>query len=282
MSEVVLMVWNVLIEYEVDLLVKVVCDVFLMFYCGEIFGFVGEFGCGKIIFVYGMNWLLKVLVLMIGGEIVFYDCDGYDIDIVGFDGEGLCVFCWDKILMVFQGVMNLLNLVISVKVQIFDIFDMYCFGMLKKVKQECVEELFMLVGVDLNWLMSFLYELLGGMWQCMMIVMVFVLDLQVMIMDELMIVLDVVVQWGIIWEIMCLWEWFGFVVIFIMYDLLMLIEISDWIVVMLQGCIVEEGIVEEIYCILQYEYMQWLLLSFLLLMGEWGDFVCIGVNQEGI
>ncbi len=70
-----------------------------------------------------MNRLLKAPALMTAGEIVFHDRDGHDIDIVGLDGEGLRAFRWDKISMVFQGAMNSLNPVISVKAQIFDIFD---------------------------------------------------------------------------------------------------------------------------------------------------------------
>lgn len=81
----------------------------------------------------------------------------------------------------------------------------------------------------------------------MMIAMALALDPQVMIMDEPTTALDVVVQRGIIREIMRLREKLGFAVIFITHDLPMLIEISDRIAIMLQGQIVEEGTAEEIY-----------------------------------
>lgn len=282
MSEAVLTARNVSIEYEVDPPVKAVRDVSLTLHRGEILGLAGESGCGKTTLAYGMNRLLKAPALMTGGEIVFHDRDGHDIDIVGLDGEGLRAFRWDKISMVFQGAMNSLNPVISVKAQIFDIFDTHRPGMSKKAKKERAAELLTLVGVDPNRLTSFPHELSGGMRQRMMIAMALALDPQVMIMDEPTTALDVVVQRGIIREIMRLRERLGFAVIFITHDLPMLIEISDRIAVMLQGRIVEEGTAEEIYRTPQHEYTKRLLSSFPSLTGERGDFVRTGVSQEGV
>ena len=283
MSDAVLTARNVSIEYEVDPPVKAVRDVSLTLHRGEILGLAGESGCGKTTLAYGMNRLLKAPALMTDGEIVFHDRDGHDIDVVGLDGDGLRAFRWDKISMVFQGAMNSLNPVISVRAQIFDIFDTHRPGMSKKAKQERAEELLTLVGVDPNRLTSFPHELSGGMRQRMMIAMALALDPQVMIMDEPTTALDVVVQRGIIREIMRLREKLGFAVIFITHDLPMLIEISDRIAVMLQGRIVEQGTAAEIYRNPQHEYTQRLLSSFPSLTGERGDFVRSGgVNQEVI
>ncbi|MGW9270880.1 MULTISPECIES: ABC transporter ATP-binding protein [Microbacterium] len=282
MNEAVLSARNVSIEYEVDPPVKAVRDVSLTLHRGEILGLAGESGCGKTTLAYGMNRLLKAPALMTQGEIVFHDRDGHDIDVVGLDGEGLRAFRWDKISMVFQGAMNSLNPVISVRAQIFDIFDTHRPGMSKRAKRERAEELLTLVGVDPNRLTSFPHELSGGMRQRMMIAMALALDPQVMIMDEPTTALDVVVQRGIIREIMRLRERLGFAVIFITHDLPMLIEISDRIAVMLQGRIVEQGTAEEIYRTPQHEYTKRLLSSFPSLTGERGDFVRTGMSQEGI
>ncbi len=276
--DAVLTARDVSIEYEVDPPVKAVRNVSLTLNRGEILGLAGESGCGKTTLAYGMNRLLKAPALMTSGEIVFHDRDGHDIDIVALDGDGLRAFRWDKISMVFQGAMNSLNPVISVKAQIFDIFDTHRPGMSKKDKQARAEELLTLVGVDPSRLTSFPHELSGGMRQRMMIAMALALDPQVMIMDEPTTALDVVVQRGIIREIMRLRERLGFAVIFITHDLPMLIEISDRIAVMLQGQIVEEGTAEEIYRTPQHEYTKKLLSSFPSLTGERGDFVRTG-NQ---
>jgi peptide/nickel transport system ATP-binding protein len=280
MNEPVLTARNVSIEYEVDPPVKAVRGVDLTLHRGEILGLAGESGCGKTTLAYGMNRLLKPPALMTSGEITFHDRSGADIDIVALEAEGLRTFRWDKISMVFQGAMNSLNPVINVKAQIFDIFDTHRPGMSKAAKKERAEELLTLVGVDPNRLTSFPHELSGGMRQRMMIAMALALDPQVMIMDEPTTALDVVVQRGIIREIMRLREKLGFAVIFITHDLPMLLEISDRIAVMLQGQIVEEGTAEELYRNPQHEYTKKLLSSFPSLRGERGDFVRTGAQQS--
>ncbi|MFK4852917.1 ABC transporter ATP-binding protein [Microbacterium sp. ZW T6_19] len=281
-SEAVLTARNVSIEYEVDPPVQAVRDVSLTLNRGEILGLAGESGCGKTTLAYGVNRLLKAPALMTSGSITFHDRSGIDIDVVGLDGEGLRAFRWDKISMVFQGAMNSLNPVIDVRAQIFDIFDTHRRGMSRRDKQARAEELLTLVGVDPARLSSFPHELSGGMRQRMMIAMALALDPQVMIMDEPTTALDVVVQRGIIREIMRLRERLGFAVIFITHDLPMLIEISDRIAVMLQGQIVEEGTAEEIYRTPKHEYTKRLLSSFPSLTGARGDFVRTGASQEGV
>ena len=276
--EAVLTARGVSIEYEVDPPVKAVRDVSLTLHRGEILGLAGESGCGKTTLAYGLNRLLKAPALMTSGEIVFHDRGGEDIDIVALADDGLRAFRWDKISMVFQGAMNSLNPVISVKAQIFDVFDTHRPGMSRKAKTERAQELLGLVGVDPSRLTSFPHALSGGMRQRVMIAMALALDPQVMIMDEPTTALDVVVQRGIIREIMRLRERLGFAVIFITHDLPMLIEISDRIAVMLQGQIVEQGTAEEIYRTPQHEYTKKLLSSFPSLKGARGGFVRSGAE----
>ncbi|UNK70094.1 ABC transporter ATP-binding protein [Microbacterium sp. H1-D42] len=271
--EPVLTARNVSIEYEVDPPVKAVRNVSLTLHRGEILGLAGESGCGKTTLAYGLNRLLKPPALMDAGEITFHDRGGDDIDVVSLGPEQLRAFRWDKVSMVFQGAMNSLNPVISVKAQIYDIFDTHRPGTSRAEKKRRAEELLTLVGVDPNRLTSFPHELSGGMRQRMMIAMALALDPQVMIMDEPTTALDVVVQRDIIREIMRLREKLGFAVIFITHDLPMLIEISDRIAVMLQGQIVEQGTAEQIYRTPQHEYTKKLLSSFPSLRGERGDFV---------
>ena len=137
-------------------------------------------------------------------------------------------------------------------------------------------ELLELVGVDPDRLNSYAHELSCGMRQRVMIAMALALEPQVMIMDEPTTALDVVVQRGIIREIMRLRERLGFAVIFITHDLPMLIEISDRIAVMLRGEIVEIGTADEIYRQPKHDYTRKLLSSFPSLTGDRGDFVRTG------
>ena len=275
-GDAVLTATDVSIEYEVDPPVRAVRDVSLTLNRGEILGLAGESGCGKTTLAYGMNRLLKPPALMTAGEVVFHDRSGADINVVALADEELRRFRWDKVSMVFQGAMNSLNPVINIRAQLFDVFTTHRPDMSKRQKQQRSEELLELVGVDPKRLSSFPHELSGGMRQRVMIAMALALDPQVMIMDEPTTALDVVVQRGIIREIMRLREKLGFAVIFITHDLPMLIEISDRIAVMLQGQIVELGTATEVYRTPRHEYTKKLLSSFPSLRGERGDFVRTG------
>ena len=267
---------NVSIEYQVNPVVQAVKDVSLTLHRGEILGLAGESGCGKTTLAYGLNQLLKPPALRTSGEIVLHDKDGDDIDVAALSGDSLRAFRWDKVSMVFQGAMNSLNPVISIKAQLFDVFATHRPGMSAKDKLERSRELLELVGVDPNRLDSYAHELSGGMRQRVMIAMALALQPQVMIMDEPTTALDVVVQRGILREIMRLREQFDFAVVFITHDLPLLLEISDRIAVMLRGEIVELNTAEEIYNAPAHEYTRRLLGSFPSLTGDRGGFVRSG------
>ncbi|MDE0571937.1 ABC transporter ATP-binding protein [Demequina sp. B12] len=277
--DVVVTARNVCIEYEVDPIVKAVRNVDLTIYRGEILGLAGESGCGKTTLAYGINRLLKAPALMTDGTVTFHDKDGDDIDVLALEGDDLRAFRWDKVSMVFQGAMNSLNPVIKIRKQLFDVFTTHRPGMTKVEMEGRARELLSLVGVDPDRVNSYPHELSGGMRQRVMIAMALALEPQLMIMDEPTTALDVVVQRGIIREIMRLREIFGFAVIFITHDLPMLLEISDRVAVMKEGKIVERGTSQEIYTNAQHEYTKKLLSSFPSLTGERGAFVRGGEDQ---
>ena len=146
--EPVLTATNLSIEYQVQPVVRAVQNVSLTLHRGEILGLAGESGCGKTTLAYGVNQLLKPPALRTSGEIVFHDEDGTDIDVAALDGDDLRAFRWDKISMVFQGAMNSLNPVISIKKQLFDVFTTHRPDMTEDEKLENCNALLTLVGVD--------------------------------------------------------------------------------------------------------------------------------------
>ncbi|MCM3660268.1 ABC transporter ATP-binding protein [Georgenia satyanarayanai] len=278
-QQAVLTVHDVSIDYEVTPVVHAVRNVSLTLYRGEILGLAGESGCGKTSLAYGMNRLLRPPAVMTAGEVVLHDEGGTDIDVVSLDGDALRRFRWDKISMVFQGAMNSLNPVISIRAQLFDVFQTHRPGMSRSEMETASRELLGLVGMDPDRIGSFAHQLSGGMRQRVMIAMALALRPQVMIMDEPTTALDVVVQRDILREIMRLRERLGFAVVFITHDLPLLLEISDRIAVMREGSIVELGRAEQIYTAPQHDYTRTLLRSFPSLTGERGSFVRTGGND---
>jgi peptide/nickel transport system ATP-binding protein len=189
------------------------------------------------------------------------------------DGEALRRYRWDKVSMVFQGSMNSLNPVMNIGKQLGDVFTTHRPHLGRREREQRSAELLQLVGVDPKRLAAFPHELSGGMRQRVMIAMALALDPQVMIMDEPTTALDVLVQRGIIREIMRLRERLGFAVIFITHDLPLLIEISDRIAIMREGQIIEQDTAENIYRQPAQPYTKQLLSSFPSLTGERGGFV---------
>jgi ABC-type dipeptide/oligopeptide/nickel transport system ATPase component/ABC-type dipeptide/oligopeptide/nickel transport system permease subunit len=277
--EPVLTVRNLSVVYQTENPVHAVKNVSITLGRGEILGLAGESGCGKTTLAYAVNRLHRPPAEVTEGTVTFHDRDGGDINLLALDREDLRKFRWSKLSMVFQGAMNSLNPVISIHEQLDDVLTTHKPDMSKQARRERCEEVLRLVGVDPARLDSFPHELSGGMRQRVMIAMAMLLDPQVMIMDEPTTALDVVVQRGILREIIRLRDELGFAVIFITHDLPLLLELSDRIAVMRAGEVVEYAPSEQIYARPQHPYTRQLLDSFPSLTGERGAFVRTGESS---
>lgn len=280
-DEPVLTVEGLTIRYEVSPPVDAVQDASFLLRRGEILGLAGESGCGKTTLAYGLNQLHRPPARIISGSVTFHDQGSTeDIDVLSLEGDSLRSFRWSKIAMVFQGAMNSLNPVLSVRTQLNDVFTTHRPGMSAEERRRRSEDLLELVGVDRTRIGAFPHELSGGMRQRVMIAMALALDPQLMIMDEPTTALDVVVQREILQEILRLRQELGFAVVFITHDLPMLLEIADRIAVMKDGRIVELATAEDLYFEPKSPYTRKLLGSFPSLTGEAGDFIRAGFSQE--
>ncbi|GGN63355.1 hypothetical protein GCM10010112_22560 [Actinoplanes lobatus] len=273
MSEPVLTIENLSVDYLVDPVVHAVRDVSLTLRRGEVLGLAGESGCGKSTLAYAIVRLLKPPAMITSGRAVFHARDGGDIDWGDLRPEELRAARWDKISMVFQGAMNSLNPVISIRDQFEDIFTTHRPAMSRRDRRLRCGDLLESVGVDRGRLTSYPHELSGGMRQRVMIAMAMALEPQIMIMDEPTTALDVVVQREILRELTRLRDEHGFAVVFITHDLPLLLEISDRIAVMRDGAIAELGDAYQLYTEPRHDYTKQLLASFPSLTGDRGSFI---------
>jgi peptide/nickel transport system permease protein len=272
-DDAVLTVENLSVVYQGPAPVHAVRDVSFTLRRGEILGLAGESGCGKTTLAYAVNRLHRPPAEVTSGSVTFHDRDGADVDVLALAPEELRAFRWSKLSMVFQGAMNALNPVTTVGAQLDDVLTTHRPDMSREDRRQRCAEVLELVGVDPRRLSSFAHELSGGMRQRVMIAMALLLDPQVMIMDEPTTALDVVVQRGILQEILRFRDELGFAVVFITHDLPLLLEISDRIAVMRDGRIIELGTAEEIHRAAQHPYTRELLNAFPSLTGERGGFL---------
>ncbi|GAA4188218.1 hypothetical protein GCM10022288_14390 [Gryllotalpicola kribbensis] len=270
MTDSLLSVRDFSVVYDVDPPVRAVKDVTLDIKRGEIVGLAGESGCGKTTLAYGVQRLLRPPAVITGGDVVFHDKSGDDVDINSLGVEEMRRFRWDKVSMVFQGAMNALNPVATIGSQLEDVFLVHRPEMSRVERRNAVVELLEIVKVGGQRLRSYPHELSGGMRQRVMIAMALALRPQLMVMDEPTTALDVLVQREILRQISQLRHEFGFSVIFITHDLPLLLEISDRIAIMREGEIVELAPAERIWNDPQHEYTRKLLASFPRLTGEKG------------
>jgi peptide/nickel transport system ATP-binding protein len=270
MSDPVLTVEGLSIDYLVEPVVHAVKDVSFTLHRGEVLGLAGESGCGKSTLAYGIARLLKPPAEIVAGKAVFHSRDGNETDWQTLDAPALRAVRWDQVSIVFQGAMNSLNPVISIRAQLEDVFTTHRPGLSRRERRLQCAALLSRVGVDPSRLSAYPHELSGGMRQRMMIAMAMALSPQLMIMDEPTTALDVVVQREILSELARLRDEIGFAVLFITHDLPLLLEISDRIAVMKEGSIVELTSASSLFTDPRHEYTKLLLSSFPSLTGERG------------
>src|ERR1700712_3284131 len=147
-SAPVLTVENLSIDYLVEPVVHAVRDVSFSLRRGEVLGLAGESGCGKSTLAYGIVRLLKPPAAVTSGRAVVHSREGVDIDWNELGADDLGAVRWDKTSMVFQGAMNSLNPVISIRDQLEDVFTTHRPEMGRRERRERCAQLLERVGVD--------------------------------------------------------------------------------------------------------------------------------------
>jgi len=219
---------------------------------GESIGIAGESACGK------STLGLTIIRMLQGGNIVsgkitFNGESILDMSDSKFDGS----MRWKEISMIFQGAMNSLDPVFTIKQQFDDLLKQHGFGdNADKITRDAISA----VNLDYSVLKKYPHELSGGMKQRIVIAMALLLTPKFVIADEPTTALDVLIQAQIV-NLLKNLKKKGMSLMLISHDLAILSEVAEKIGVMYGGKMVEFGTSAEIYRNPKHPYTQGLLNS---------------------
>jgi len=226
---------------------------------GESIGIAGESACGK------STLGLSIIRMLLGGKIISgkINLNGesiLDLSEQEFDKR----YRWKKIAMVFQGAMNSLDPVFTIKEQFVEVLKQHRYeGNFEKVISDAINS----VSLDENILKKYPHELSGGMKQRVIIAMALILKPKFVIADEPTTALDVLIQAQIV-SLLKKLKKDGLSIMIITHDLAVLSEIADKIGIMYGGQIVEFGSSYDVFKNPKHPYTQGLLASIPTLYGN--------------
>jgi oligopeptide transport system ATP-binding protein len=226
-------------------------------YPGEILGIVGESGSGKSITCMSILRLLKKSGRILGGEALFNGGNLFDLD-----ETDMRTLRGNDIAVIFQDPMTSLNPTLTVGEQIIETILRHKPVSRAAARQRAIE-LFDLVRIPsaAARLGSYPHEFSGGMRQRVMIAMALSCDPKLLIADEPTTALDVTIQRQILALLKELQSRLGMAIILITHDLGVIAEVTDRLIVMYGGMVMEEGRVRDVFANPRHPYTQGLLSS---------------------
>jgi oligopeptide transport system ATP-binding protein len=215
---------------------------------GETVGLVGESGCGK-------TTLGRTIVRLYeptAGEIRFQGQNVAEWETKAFRRQAQ---------MIFQDPVGSLNPRMTVGAIVGEPLRVHKLSKSKSDEQERVAELLRSVGLSPDHARRYPHEFSGGQRQRIGIARALAVQPKFIVCDEPVSALDVSVQAQIINLLQDLQEQFKLTYLFIAHDLAVVEHISDRVLVMYYGKIVEAAPAEQIYAAPQHEYTKKLLAA---------------------
>jgi len=237
--------------------VQAVDNVSFTLEAGKTLAVVGESGCGKTSLTKAILRLLPRNVLEYSGEIKLNG-----VDLMKYSDEQYRKeIRWKKISMVPQAAMNSMNPVLKIVDQIVEPLLIHDRKMSKDEAVEKVKEVFSIVGLPLDFLQRYPFELSGGMRQRATIAMALVTNPELVVLDEPSSALDLLTQANLMNVLKRIKNEFGTTFILITHDIGTASELADEIAVMYAGEMVEKCHAEYFYNNARHPYSRKLMNS---------------------
>jgi len=228
---------------------KAVDQVSFSVYEGETVGLVGESGCGKTTLVKTLLQLEKA-----SSGSVFYK---------GQDISQLSSAQWrhlrKDIQIIFQDPFSSLNPKMTIGDCILEPMEVHGIGASRQNRKQKLHQLLEQVGLDKSFASRYPHQLSGGQRQRVGIARAIALEPKIIVCDESVSALDISVQAQVLNLLNALKENFGFTYIFISHDLSVVQYMSDQLLVMQKGRLVEIGDADEIYAMPKSPYTKSLI-----------------------
>jgi len=216
---------------------------------GETLGLIGESGCGKT----SLSRMLMGLLTPTSGDVSF----GNE-PLIGTNISFPNKFRRD-IQMVFQDPFASLNPKLKIEDMLLEPLHIYKIGSTNSERKKRVEYLLNAVGMPADSAQRYAHNFSGGQRQRIVIARALATNPKLIICDEAVAALDVSVQAQVLNLLNDLKEEFGLTYLFISHDMPVVYHMSNRVMVMRKGEIVEQGSAEEVFLHPTHEYTQRLM-----------------------
>ncbi|MDF1499040.1 MAG: ABC transporter ATP-binding protein [Anaerolineales bacterium] len=222
---------------------------------GEVFGLVGESGCGKTVTAHSIMGIIRPPGQQVGGEIIF---KGIALD--RLDERQFAALRGEELAMIFQDPQVRLNPVFKIGAQIAELFEIQR-GMKRSEAWPLAVELLERVGLPdpEERAHSYAHELSGGQAQRVMIALAIALEPELLIADEPTTALDATIQAQILELLERLAERRQSAMLLITHDLAVVAQRADRVAVMYAGHFLEQAGVQTLFDRPMHPYTQGLL-----------------------